>query len=217
MCRNEVPASLKGITSKFAANLACRLRESYCALGGRSKACLAYLRKISKQIGVFWPSTMQRSHDLAARNLAFAERTFAIQRPIELTARVDRVYDDGHVLKLLELKTRTTTKVYLSDVFELSAQRLAVRSNTGREVSDQGYVLLLHPVTRRESLHRVDLLPESSVLGLAHRRQQLMAGLAEPARPQNAAVCKQCEYAAECARLVIDSSTALQSTAKSPS
>jgi CRISPR-associated exonuclease Cas4 len=102
---------------------------------------------------------------LAARNLAFAERTFAIQRPIELTARVDRVYDDGHVLKLLELKTRTTTKVYLSDVFELSAQRLAVRSNTGREVSDQGYVLLLHPVTRRETLHRVDLLPESSVLG----------------------------------------------------
>lgn len=48
--------------------------------------------------------------------IIFAEKTFSIDEPIQLTARIDRAYGDGSTLTLLELKSRPSNQVFLSDV-----------------------------------------------------------------------------------------------------
>jgi CRISPR/Cas system-associated exonuclease Cas4 (RecB family) len=141
------------------------------------------------------------SGELASRHLVFAEKEFSIQRPLPVRVRVDRVYDTGRGLVLLELKTRSRRKIYQDDIIELSAQRLAVGLSTGRDVYRHGYVLLIHPLLRSRSLHRVDLLTATEVVELADRRKRLLTERAVPAKPRSTTLCSKCEYRAECAAL----------------
>lgn len=141
------------------------------------------------------------SGELASRHLVFAEKEFSIHRPLTLRVRVDRVYDTGRSLVLLELKTRSRRRIYQDDIVELSAQRLAVGLSTGRDVSRHGYVLLIHPQLRSRSLHRVDLLSETEVVELADRRKRLLSAQAVPRKARNTALCTKCEYRVECAAL----------------
>lgn len=141
------------------------------------------------------------SGELASGHLVFAEKEFSIHRPLTLRVRVDRVYDTGRSLVLLELKTRSRRRIYQDDIVELSAQRLAVGLSTGRNVSSHGYVLLIHPQLRSCSLHRVELLTDTEVVELADRRRRLFNAQAVPRNPRNTAPCSKCEYRVECAAL----------------
>ena len=137
--------------------------------------------------------------ELAGARLTFAEKTFSIHRPIRLIARVDRAYDNGTVIALLELKVRPHNRIYKPDLIELSAQRAAVQLHTGRAVAPHGFVLLFDPATRQHTVRKVALLSVDEVAALAHRRLQLLEGSLKPLGPGDAACCTSCEYAMECA------------------
>jgi hypothetical protein len=135
---------------------------------------------------------------LRQSRLVFAERSFSIKRPINLAARVDRVYDDGSALVLLELKTRLGTQIFASDIIELSAQRLTIQLGTNYRVHEYGFILLLNPVTHRKTIHKVSLYAEDEVIAIARRRRLILADVIEPSGPPDVACCRCCEYRTEC-------------------
>lgn len=85
--------------------------------------------------------------ELLGAELAYAERTFRLELPqIRLSARVDRAYRaQNGVVTPAELKTRRIHRPYLSDVIELSVQRLVLMSETGESVARYAYVLVQGP------------------------------------------------------------------------
>lgn len=168
------------------------------SLGARLWTCMVKLRCIAQTFRSEPYASLNNSSELAQSKLLFAEQTFVIRRPFKLAVRVDRVYDDGASLILVELKTRSCRAAYETDVIELSAQRVAVMHSTKRNVSEHGYVLVLHPFSREQSLLRVTLLSESNVVAFTSRRKHLLAGQAEPRRPNDPTRCSHCEYKAEC-------------------
>lgn len=136
--------------------------------------------------------------DLTGHRLMFAEKTFSINLPTRLTARVDRAYHDGIAIILVELKTRYTERINTSDIIELSAQRLAVQNSTGEQVYDFGYVVLQHPITRRRTTRKVSLLSLEDVVGIAERRRLLTDGALVPRQATDPGCCRRCEYQSEC-------------------
>jgi hypothetical protein len=116
-----------------------------------------------------------------------------------VSAKVDRAYrDQAGVLTLVELKTRNADKVYLSDVIELSAQRHALHSQTGEQVSEHGYVVVQRVGATRKRVHRVKLLADEQVSLIVTRRERLLMQAATPRPPRSAALCKHCTYLSEC-------------------
>ena len=61
--------------------------------------------------------------ELRGAEIAYAERTFRSHRH-RLVARLDRAYRTPAGVQLVELKTRPRDAVYMSDVIELSTQRM---------------------------------------------------------------------------------------------
>jgi CRISPR-associated exonuclease Cas4 len=146
-----------------------------------------------------WLARLRRqAHDLAGCRLVFTEKTFSINQPIMLIARVDRIYHDGIAMVLMELKTRYAERVYPSDIIELSAQRLAVSYCTGAPVNDFGYILQQHPVTRRRIIRKVSLLSHEDVMSIAHRHRLLFDGGLPARQANNPECCRRCEYQSEC-------------------
>jgi hypothetical protein len=74
--------------------------------------------------------------ELRAARLVYAEKTFRADGQPRIIARLDRAYRVADHLVLVELKNRSIHRTYLSDVIELSAQKLAVEIATGQSVSD---------------------------------------------------------------------------------
>lgn len=161
-------------------------------------------RSIASTSGIRTYKLLESSSDLAGSRLAFAEQLFVIRRPLKLVVRVDRVYDNGRFLVLMELKTRLTREIYPADVIELSAQRLAMQHSTTREVADYAYVLLLHPFLRTQTLRQVKLFSEETVVAMARRRHRLLAGLTAPTKTTVRTRCTRCECRNECRSLDVE-------------
>jgi hypothetical protein len=136
--------------------------------------------------------------ELKGQALVFAEKTFRTRAPYNLIARIDRAYGDATKLVLLELKTRSSQQIYLSDIIELSAQRAAIQFSTHFHVHTHGFILLRRPTTPHHVIHKVPLYTEQEVTALAKRRQLIMRGIIEPRGPERAELCKHCEYQVEC-------------------
>jgi len=116
-----------------------------------------------------------------------------------VSANVDRAYrDQAGVLTLVELKTRNADKVYLSDVIELSAQRHALHSQTGEQVSEHGYVVVQRVGATRKRVHRVKLLGDEQFSLIVTRRERLLIQAEIPGPPRSAALCEHCAYRSEC-------------------
>ena len=138
-------------------------------------------------------------HELRASRLAYAEQLFRSPGPASVSAKVDRAYrDQAGVVTLVELKTRKADRVYLSDVIELSAQRHALHSQTGEQVSEHGYVLVRVAGRAPGDVHRVRLLTDKELATAVARREHLLAGREVPNPPRSTGVCLSCAYAAEC-------------------
>src|SRR5574338_1313199 len=88
-------------------------------------------RRHSRRAGSGLPS------ELRTARMIFAERLFRSTGPVlSITARIDRAYRNAAgELVLLELKTRRVSRVYPSDIIELSAQRVAVMAQTRQPVA----------------------------------------------------------------------------------
>lgn len=135
--------------------------------------------------------------ELTGRRLAYVERTFRADGDVQVVARVDRAYRNGAgVITLVELKSRTTDRVRSADIVELSAQRVALAGETGEPVAGTAWVVVQSAVGR--TAHRVRLLPQRQVHGLAVRRADLLAGVALPRYPATLGLCASCAYRRRC-------------------
>ncbi len=137
--------------------------------------------------------------ELRRAELVYAEQQFRAVGSVVLPAKVDRAYRrrDG-VFVLLELKTRARAKVYLSDVIELSAQRIALAAETRSPVAEHGYVLIQGPDGRQLACRRVKLLSDGAVLELARRRSRLLTGEAAPRANGAPHLCRSCTQRERC-------------------
>lgn len=159
-------------------------------------------------LGLWWrsrrrsgPGRVGIPQELKSARPLYAERLFRSKGPIRLVAKVDRTYRNAAgVLVLIELKTRTANRVHGSDVIELSAQRLALTAQTGDFVADHGYVLTQHPDGHQTGWHRVRLLTHADVRALILRREELLAGNAEPQFTHSPGVCRKCTFVRSCQR-----------------
>lgn len=135
--------------------------------------------------------------DLKDHALAYAERTFRTGSDRQLVARVDRAYRgrDG-LMTLVELKTRRANRAHLSDVIELSAQRVALQGETGELVAHIGWVVV--ESEGRRTAHRTPLMSPRAVWDLVSRRDALLAGTEVPRFPATSAVCTTCAHRVRC-------------------
>ena len=163
---------------------------------------LAIAGVMSWKIARSWRARASERHwlpkELQHAQLAIAEKTFRSWRPIRLIARADRGYRLNGELHLAEFKTRTRALAYLSDVIELSAQRLVIEESTGERVSEIGYVLAQDLLRERRSVHEVQLLPSADVIAVARRRDAILKGRVVPRYASSQGLCRHCAYRAEC-------------------
>ena len=136
--------------------------------------------------------------ELISADLVYAERTFRSAR-WSLVARLDRAYRTRDGLVLVELKTRNRNTAFMSDIIELSVQRMVLEEATGQKVSASGWVLVEHDAKR--DAHYVPLLNVEQVMALRARHDNLVHGLID--RPNAAASlpqCASCGHRQRCAR-----------------
>jgi CRISPR-associated exonuclease Cas4 len=135
--------------------------------------------------------------ELEDHTLAYSERTFRSGGDRQLVARVDRAYRGRNgLITLVELKTRPSDRVHLSDVIELSAQAVALAGETGEPVAGIGWVVV--ESAARRTAHRVTLMPSQAVWDLASRYDALLAGTASPNYPARSGVCTSCAHRGRC-------------------
>lgn len=157
--------------------------------------CLCRLHLNRSPVGL----QRQLPAELRAARVVYAERLFRSSGAVSITAKVDRVYRNvAGELVLLELKTRRTPRAYPSDVIELSAQRVAVMTQTGETVATHAYVIIETPDGRRAVCNRVGLISEEEITALALRRQSLLARGSEARHASSPGPCKTCSFLMEC-------------------
>lgn len=141
-----------------------------------------------------------RPRDLASAELVYMEELFRIRQPFRLIAKVDRVYRlPGGALVLVELKTRAQDSPYLTDIIQLSAQRLAIEGQTGEAVERYAFISVLRPNGRLRS-HRVRLLDLDEVSNLKRRHKAILDGHLRPSYAVSEASCRQCALRPRCDR-----------------
>lgn len=148
------------------------------------------------------PERMSRPSALLSAKLVYMEKAFRIERPFPLVAKVDRVYrrPNGHLV-LVELKTRETDSVFLSDIIQLSAQRMALRLQTGAAVDAHAFVSFQgHGGSGRLSSRRVQLLEEETLVELYQRRRALLTKQTSPTYARSDAMCLRCVQRSNCDR-----------------
>jgi CRISPR-associated exonuclease Cas4 len=155
-------------------------------------------------IGEAWlPPTLMRAH------LAYAEQTFRSE-PLRLVARIDRAYRCKGELTLVELKTRPRDAVYISDVIELSVQRLAVQDETGDPVSTEAWALVLYTGEdgrRKLRPHPLRLLGACEIAAMDARYRDLVRAGADGSDAQPAptvGMCRDCGHRDRCSALYRD-------------
>lgn len=134
---------------------------------------------------------------LKDHTLAYSERTFRSGDDGPVVARVDRAYRGRNgLIVLVELKTRQADRVHLSDIIELSAQRVALAGETGEPVARIAWVVVESAAGR--GAHSVKLMSLHAVRDLASRREALLAGTESPHYSATNRVCASCSYRARC-------------------
>jgi CRISPR-associated exonuclease Cas4 len=136
--------------------------------------------------------------ELQGAQLAYAEKTFRSRRR-KLVARLDRAYRVDGELRLLELKTREQDAVYMSDVIELSVQRIAVQDQTNERVSKGAWVVVQSVSSGMRRPHRVRLMSENEVVVMRERYQAVIGGTAADPRPARSLTqCAHCAHRNRC-------------------
>lgn len=164
--------------------------------------CLA-LVKVWKQSHRSNPALAEwasRPAALRDAELVYMERLFRISTPVGLVAKLDRAYRlPSGLLVLVEFKTRSSNQPCLSDVIQLSAQRMAVMGQTRQAVASYAYVMV--KVRSRGALptaYRVELMSDGQVVALIRRREAILAGHVLPDRPWSRKTCLSCAFRAQC-------------------
>ena len=137
--------------------------------------------------------------ELRGAEIAFAERTFRSHRH-HLVARLDRAYRTPMGVQLVELKTRARDVVYMSDVIELSVQRIALQEETREAVSDEAWVVVQNSLTGTRRPRKVRLMETSDITAMRERYVDVVQGrVGRPAPARSPSLCSQCAHRARCA------------------
>ncbi len=136
--------------------------------------------------------------------LVYMEKLFRISTPVGLVAKLDRAYRmPSGLLVLVEFKTRSSNQPFLSDVIQLSAQRMAVMGQTGQSVASYGYVMVKAPTTRAlPTAYRVELLSDDQVVALVRRREAILANRISARRAWSKKACRTCALRQQCDSLL---------------
>ena len=103
------------------------------------------------------------------------------------------------MIVLVEFKTRSLDRPFLSDVIQLSAQRMAVMGQSGQSVASYGYVMVKAPTRRALPIaHFVKLMTGEQVVALVRRREEILAGRILPRWPVSLKTCDTCAFRGEC-------------------
>jgi CRISPR/Cas system-associated exonuclease Cas4 (RecB family) len=161
-------------------------------------AALIGLLCLLRLVRADWKEAAILPLDLIDADLIYSERRFEIDEPVKLSVRLDRAYLlRSGLVALMELKTRRRSRVFASDVVQLSAQALALERATGHVVARQAYVVA-QTLEGRRVPHRVQLLPEEDIVELARRREAILAGQLRPRSAVSPGLCKSCAYGRVC-------------------
>lgn len=135
--------------------------------------------------------------------LVHMERLFRTSKPVGVVAKIDRAYRlPSGLLVLVELKTRWINQPRLSDVIQMSAQRVAVMGRTRQTVASYAFVMVKAPTGRALPIaHRVQLMSDEQVVALVRRREDILTGRVLPRRPQSRKTCFSCAFCGQCDRL----------------
>ena len=142
--------------------------------------------------------------ELRGAEIAFAERTFRSHRH-RLVARLDRAYRTPVGIQLVELKTRARDLVCMSDVIELSVQRIALEDETGEAVSTEAWVVVQNSRTGTRRSRKVRLMQTSDITAMRERYADVVQGrVGRPAPARSPSQCSQCAHKARCASRYLD-------------
>ena len=132
--------------------------------------------------------------------LVYMEKLFRISTPVGLVAKLDRAYRlPSGLLVLVELKTRWINQPCLSDVIQLSAQRVAVMGQTRQAVASYAYVMIKTRSWRTQPIaHRVNLMSHEQIIALIRRREEILAGRILPHGHLSRKTCLSCAFRAQC-------------------
>lgn len=171
-------------------------------LGGIVVVCLALAIAGSRSGTSEAALAEQTSRPPALRDaeVVYMERLFRTSTPVGVVAKIDRAYRlPSGLLVLVELKTRWINQPCLSDVIQLSAQRMAVMGQTGQAVASHAYVMVKTQAGRSlPTAHCVDLMSDDQVIALIRRRDDLLAGRLLPRRPLSLRTCDTCSFRGRC-------------------
>lgn len=137
-------------------------------------------------------------NELRYASLAYAEQTFSIDHPIKLLARVDRVYRNKGRLTLMEYKIRSVERVFMSDVIELSVQKMVLELASGAKVNEYGFVVVEHPEIPGRRAIKVFLLNHKQITAFYHRRIALLSQTISADYAESISQCRRCEFLKEC-------------------
>lgn len=136
--------------------------------------------------------------ELRGAQIAFAEVMFRSQRR-RLVARLDRAYRTSDGLQLVELKTRARDAVYMSDVIELSVQRIAVEDDVGEPVSGEAWVVVQNSRSGVRRPHKVRLLGIGEIMAMSERYSDVVRGkVGRPNPSRSLSQCAQCPHKDRC-------------------
>lgn len=173
-----------------------------CAVAG---ICLALLivGKQSQASNAALAEWASRPAALRDAELVYMEKVFRISTPVALVAKLDRAYRmPSGLIVLMELKTRWSNQPLLSDVIQMSAQRLAVIGQTSQSVASHGYVIVKAPTRRALPIaHLVKLMTGDQVVALVRRREEILAGRILPRESFSRKTCMACAFRIKCDRL----------------
>lgn len=122
------------------------------------------------------------------------EKMYGIDIPFSLCGKPDLIMQElGGLLVIHDHKTRKSSRVYDSDVLQLSLYAILVAGATGRKVADYGVIRAIDP---RGGLvrHRVPLIKDARLHSLHDR---FMAVASQPAAAKRNGphyLCKQCGF-----------------------
>lgn len=147
------------------------------------------LQSIRKADASWLPSELKRA------SLQYTECQFFTKAPFPLVARIDRGYLVASTeIVLVDFKRRKTKRAFLSDVVEISAQRLAMQGAGIRNVAMHAYVVVIDPETSRKTPVLVDLEDEFSIMRRRDRLNILREGNVEPTRTSHKRLCATCGH-----------------------
>lgn len=131
--------------------------------------------------------------------LVYSEKQFRTNTPFPLVARIDRGYQaPNNTIVLVDFKRRKRQIAYLSDIVEISAQRVAMRGNGVSNVAMHAYVVVIDPDTNSKTPIRIDLEDEASVERRRNHRNALLNGSAIPSRTRHKGICDGCGHQGYC-------------------